>query len=83
VGRRIKIEGLPTETGLWMVPVQDPAKAVKITCIVSNNASRIEFIPVSTGFPENRLELHTRYSEGGTLLHNIRTITSQFAITEA
>jgi hypothetical protein len=82
LGRRIKIEGPAAEVGLWMVPVLDPTKAVKVNRIVSNNASRIEFIPVSTEYAENRLEIRTRFSEGGTLLHNIRTITSQFVISE-
>jgi hypothetical protein len=84
VGRRIKIEGLPAETGLWMVPVQDPAKAVKINRVVSNNASRIEFIPVATGYPENRPEIRTRYSGTSTApLATLRTVTSQFVISEA
>jgi len=30
LGRRIKVEGSAAETGLWMVPVLEPAKAVKI-----------------------------------------------------
>jgi len=42
-----------------MVPVLDPAKAVKINCVVSNNASRIEFIPIAS---ENRIEIRTRWS---------------------
>jgi hypothetical protein len=33
VGQRIKIEGPPAETRLWMVPVLDPTQAVKITRI--------------------------------------------------
>jgi len=83
MGRRIKIEGLPAESGLWMVPVQDPAKAVKINRVVSNNASRIEFIPVATGYPENRLEIKTRFSGSATPLAALRTVISQFIITEA
>jgi hypothetical protein len=83
LGRRIKIEGLPAETGLWIVPMQDPSKAVKINRIVSNNASRIEFIPVATGYSENRLEIRTRYSGSATPLSALRTVTSQFVISEA
>jgi len=83
LGRRIKIDGPAAETGLWMVPVQDPAKAVKINRVVSNNASRIEFIPVATGYPENRLEIRTRYSGSATPLTALRNITSQFVISEA
>jgi len=84
LGRRIKIEGPADETGLWMVPVLDPSKAVKVNRVVSNNASRIEFIPVATGYPENRLEIRTRYSgTSAAPLATLRTITSQFAISEA
>jgi len=83
LGRRIKIEGLPTETGLWMVPVQDPAKAVKINRVVSNTPSRIEFIPVDTGYSENRLEIRTRFSGSTTPLTALRIVTSQFVISEA
>ncbi len=82
LGRRIKIEGPAAETGLWMVPVLDPTKAVKVNRIVSNNASRIEFIPVSTEYAENRLEIRTRYSGSATPLTALRTVTSQFVISE-
>jgi len=84
LGRRIKIEGPTAETGLWMVPVLDTSKAVKINRIVSNNASRIEFIPVATGYPENRLEIRTRFSgTSAAPLNTLRTVTSQFVISEA
>ena len=83
LGRRIKIDGPAAEVGLWMVPVLEPAKAVKINRVVSNTPSRIEFIPVATGYPENRLEIRTRYSGSATPLSALRTVTSQFVITEA
>jgi len=84
VGRRIKIEGDPAEVGLWIVPVLDSTKAVKITRVVSNNATRIEFIPEATGHSENRLEIRTRFSgSGNTPLAALRTITSPFTISEA
>jgi hypothetical protein len=65
-----------------MVPVQDHAKAVKINSVVSNNASRIEFIPVATGFSENRLEIRTRFSAAANPLNTLRVITSPFVISE-
>jgi len=83
VGHRIKIEGFPAESGLWMVPVQDPSKAVKINRVVSNTPSRIEFIPIDTGYSENRLEIHTRYSGSGIQLATTRIITSPFVISAA
>jgi hypothetical protein len=57
-------------------------KAVKINRIVSNNASRIEFIPIATGYFENRLEIRTRYSGSNIPLSALRTVTSQFVISE-
>ena len=82
LGRRIKIEGDPAKVGLWLVPVMDPTKAVKMSRIVENSPSRIQFIPVATGFQENRLEVRTYFSDG-TNLTTLRTITSPFVLTEA
>jgi len=51
---------------------------------VNNTASHIQFVPVATGYPENRLEIRTCYSgSGGGPLTTVRTITSPFIITEA
>jgi len=83
LGRGIKIDGNPMENGLWMVPVDDPTKAVRVPRVPVNTASRLEFIPVDTTFSDNRLEIRTRYSDGGTLLKNTRIITSPFIITVA
>ena len=79
-GHRIKIEGPAAETGLWMVPVMDPSKAVKITRIISNSPSRIEFVPVDTGFAENRLEIRTRYTGTATPLLTTRVFSSNFTV---
>jgi hypothetical protein len=80
VGRRIKIEGPAADTGLWMVPVMDSTKAMKIPRIISNSPSRIEFVPVDTGFQENRLEIRTRYTGTATPLLTTRVFTSSFSI---
>jgi len=83
-GQRIKIEGTDADIGLWLVPVLDPSKKVKMTRIISNTASRIEFIPIATGFDENRLEIHTKYSGSGNApLLTTRTISSSFVISQA
>jgi len=83
VGRRLKIDGNAAETGLWLVPVADPSQRKKITRIISNTVSRIEFIPVATDFAENRIEIRTRYSGiADQPLVTLRTITSPFVITE-
>jgi len=81
-GRRVKVEGPDAETGLWMVPVEDPSKAVKATRVVSKTASRVLFVPAATGFSENRLEIRTLYSATATPLTAVRVITSPFVITE-
>jgi hypothetical protein len=81
LGHRIKIEGPANETGIWMVPVQDSTKAVKITRIISNAPSRIECVPVATGYADNRLEIRTRFAGSGTPLLTTRIITSNFTIS--
>jgi hypothetical protein len=81
IGQRIKIEGPPAETGLWMAPVLDPTQAVKITRIISNSPSRIECVPVATGYADNHLEIRTRYSGTNIQLLQPRTITSNFTIS--
>ena len=84
VGRRIKIEGDPAQTGLWMAPVSDPARRVKVERIVDNTPARVQFIPPATGRIDSRLEIRTFYSGSGSgELSSVRTITSPFVITEA
>ena len=83
IGQRVKIEGPEAETGLWMVPVQDPAQAMKVPRIIINTASRIEFVSVNTGFSENRLEIRTRYAGSGVQLNRTRAFTSPFSIIQA
>jgi hypothetical protein len=83
LGRRIKIEGPDPDVGLWLVPVLDPSKRVKITRVVENTPSRIQFIaPPSTGFSENRLEIRTQFSGSPTPLNSVRVITSPMVLTE-
>jgi hypothetical protein len=82
-GRRIKIEGPEDETGLWIVGADDPNQRVKVTRVVSNTASHVQFVMPSVGGPLNRLEIRTMFSGGGKPLADIRVITSPFIITEA
>ena len=82
-GQRLKIEGSPAVVGLWMVPVLDPTKAKKVSRILRNEASMVEFLPEDTGFAENRLELRTFYSGGSILLNTARKIQSNFTINRA
>jgi len=81
-GSLIKIEGDPVYVGLWLVPVADPSKRVQITRIISNGASRIEFVPVATGYMENRIMIRTSFSGSSTPLKQPRIIESPFTIKE-
>ena len=81
IGQRIKIEGPQAEVGIWMVPVMDSTKAKKVTRIVRNEPSLVEFVPVATGFADNRIEIRTRFSGSSTPLLTTRVIQSPFTIS--
>ena len=83
VGQRIKIEGPEYEVGLWMVPVADSTKAMKVTRIVRNEPSLVEFIPVDTGYAENRIEIRTRFTGANAPLLSARNFQSPFSIMRA
>jgi len=83
-GHKIKIAGDDPSVGLYMVPVEDPSKKVKITRIAENTASKITgVLPSSTSFQYNRLEIHTQYAgSANTFLKTPRIITSEFKLEE-
>jgi len=81
-GHNIKVDGADPACGLYLVPVDDPSKKVKITRILENNPSKIMGISVSTGFSTNRIEIVTQYTSGGSFLASPRTITSPFILDE-
>jgi hypothetical protein len=83
-GSKIKVEGGDPGAGAYVVPVDDPAAAVKITRIAQNSPSMITGIIPGTGHQFNRIEVRTQYSgSGGKLLKTLRTITSSFILEEA
>jgi hypothetical protein len=82
-GSRIKIEGDDPNNGLYVVPVDNPAAAVKVTRIAENSPSRIIGIAPQTGYSQNRIEIRTQYSSGSALLKEPRIITSTFILEEA
>jgi len=83
-GHKIKITGGDPNVGLYFVPVDDPAQAVKVTRIAENTASKIIGIAPQTGFMRNRIEIRTQFSgSGSTTLKAPRVITSSFIIEEA
>jgi hypothetical protein len=82
LGQKIKIEGDDPSIGLYFVPVDDPAAAVKVTRIIENHPHKIIGIAPDTGHQYNRLEIRTQYS-GSLPLKAPRVISSSFVIEEA
>jgi len=82
-GHNIKIEGDDPACGLYIVPVDNPAKRVKILRILENNPTKVMGLSMNTGSLTNRIEIVTQYSSGGHTLAAPRTITSPFTIEEA
>jgi hypothetical protein len=71
---------------VYLVPVDDPSKAVKITRIAENTQNRIIGVlpPAGTGYSVNRIEIRTQFSgSSNTFLKTPRIITSSFTIEEA
>ena len=81
-GSKIKIEGTDPGIGLYLVPVDNPAQAVKVDRISENTPGKITGIMPSSGHPLNRLEIRTQFTGSNTLLKNPRAITSDFVIEE-
>jgi hypothetical protein len=82
-GQKIKLAGDDPSVGLYFVPVDNPAQAVKITRIIENHPHKLIGIAPQTGFTQNRIEVRTQYSGSGTLLKAPRVITSPFILEEA
>jgi len=82
-GSKIKIAGNDPACGLYFVPVEDPAKAVKVTRIVENYPSRIVGIVPKTDHLRNRIEVRTQFAgSSARFLKNVRIITSSFEVEE-
>jgi len=83
-GHKIKIEGDDPACGVYFVPVNDPGRAIQVTRIAENTASKITGIAPHIGYPASRVEIRTQFTgSGGTSLKNLRTITSPFILEEA
>ena len=83
-GHKIKAEGDDPGVGVYFVPVNDPGRAMKVSRIAENTASRITGIAPTIGYPASRIEVRTQYSgTEGRFLKNIRTITSDFTVEES
>jgi hypothetical protein len=83
-GHKIKVTGDSPDVGVYLVPVEDPSKKVKITRIGENTPTKIiGVLPDSTGYTHNRIEIHTQFT-GSTsnTLKTPRVITSAFTLEE-
>jgi hypothetical protein len=83
-GSKIKIEGDDPGCGLFFVPVEAPAEAVKVKRIVQNSPSTIIGIAPDTEYLHNRIEVRTQYA-GSTknFLKEPRVIASSFVLESA
>jgi hypothetical protein len=82
-GDKIKVAGDDPANGVYMVPVEDPSKALKLDRIVENSPGRIiGLMHQSTGYAYNRVEIRTQFTGSNTLLKTPRIITSSFILEE-
>jgi hypothetical protein len=83
-GSKIKVAGDDPACGVYLVPVEDRTKAVKITRIAENSSGKIiGIVPESTGYSQNRIEIRTQFSGGSFSLKTPRSITSGFVLEES
>jgi len=83
-GQKIKIAGQNPDVGIYFVPVDEPAQAVKVNRIAENTPTRIIGIAPKTEFWHNRIEIRSQYAGAGDrFLKTPRVITSSFVLDES
>jgi hypothetical protein len=83
-GNKIKIAGDNPNVGLYFVPADNPANAVKVTRIAENSPTKIIGIAPQTGSQMNKIEIRTQYlGSTSVFLKTPRIITSGFILEEA
>jgi hypothetical protein len=84
-GNKIKVAGNDLSCGVYMVPVDAPASAVKLTRIAENSPNKvIGILHQSTRHSQNKIEIRTQFSgSSNTLLKTPRIITGGFVLEEA
>jgi hypothetical protein len=82
-GSKIKLAGSDPQVGVYFVPVDNPANAVKVTRIAENTAAKIIGVAPHTGAAQCRIEIRTQFT-GSTsnFLKAPRVITSDFVLEE-
>jgi len=82
-GVKIRLFGPDPECGVYLVPVDDPAAAVKITRLVKSTSTKLIAMAPRTGHRYNRIEVRTQYTGSiNVLLKTPRIITSRFILEE-
>jgi hypothetical protein len=81
-GGKIKIAGDSGTTGLYFVPTDDSV-SFKVTAVLAENdrSQLIGIIPSLLPAKVYRLEVRTQFTNGSTLLKELRTIKSDFTVT--
>ena len=83
-GNKIKVAGDDPSVGVFLVPVEDPSKAVRVRRLVENFPSKIIGVAQDTEYQYNRIEIRTQFSGSkSNLLKKPRIITSSFVIEAA
>ena len=83
-GNKIKVAGDNPNCGIFFVPVDAPAKAVKVKRIVENFPAKIIGEVPSTKYRRNRIEIRTQFSSSGSpFLKQPRVIASGFILESA
>jgi len=83
-GNKIKLAGDDPACGVFFVPVDDPAKAVKVTRLGENGPSTVTGIAPDTQYKYNRIEIRTQFAgSSGIFLKSPRSIVSGFVLEEA
>jgi hypothetical protein len=85
-GHKIKLAGDDPGVGLFLVPADDPAAAVKVTRIAENSPTRVTgTLPsAASGHIKQRLEIRTQFSGAtNSPLKALRVITSPFIVEES
>ena len=84
-GSRIKIEGNDPNNGVYFVPVDNPAVAIKVSRLAENSPTKLTgLIPEDAWHTQNRIEIRTQFSSTGSkALRTPRTIKSAFTIEAA
>jgi len=81
-GHKIKVAGDDPACGVFFVPVDNPAKAVKVTRISDNTGNKISGVTPPVQGQNIKIEIRTQYGGSGTMLKSPRVITSGFTMEQ-